>query len=389
MRSDLPAVRGARRSQLLSRLGLAWLFACLAAGGYVAARPGAQETAGPAAASPSRFVPIEQIRVGQRVVTDGGLANGGRVAADPSATAVDPATWRAVDLRVEARLPDGTADVMQVRELMPLAVLRAEHAGPGARVPVPLDLGDIDEQGYAATVEAIGPCPPIGAGSGRVVLSTVTHPNSYVFRLTVADGNGRREALGVTGVHKLYAEGRGWTSVAALRAGERLRGRAGVLTVDSVTRDPGTRPVYNLTVEGDHVYYVGTLATLSHNMLDCFGNPIPEASLPGKYPPQMPTNRPIPQGWQDGVNQLQTASGHGVDIYTPTQLEGQMLLQQGIPEAYANPQGSLSDPHGMSDPPPSSWWQTHPPEGTRNPLPHIKWKTPYASGHIYFGPEGE
>jgi hypothetical protein len=54
--------------------------------------------------------------------------------------------------------------------------------------------------------------------------------------------------------------------VVDLTVGDSLRGQAGQsLTVVDITRDPGVQRVYNLTVESDHVYFVGDLTTLTHN----------------------------------------------------------------------------------------------------------------------------
>jgi RHS repeat-associated protein len=215
---------------------------------------------------------IDQVRVGQRVATDGGIANSGdgkTKAEDIDATRVDPQTWRLVNLEVDARTANGGIDVMQVQELMPVATLQALHAKAGSHIPVPLDLGDISEAGEGAIVESIDPCPEIKTGPGRVVLTTITHLNNYGFHLTLGDASGRTETLGITGFHKLYTEDRGWASAADLRRGEHIRGQDGDLTVVSLVRDPGIHRVYNLTVEADHVYYVGTLKSLSHNIIEC------------------------------------------------------------------------------------------------------------------------
>ena len=88
-----------------------------------------------------------------------------------------------------------------------------------------------------------------------------------MYELTLKNGAGRAETLDVTGTHPFYDQSAGWTEVQDLRGGEALRGDHGTLTVASVVRDPGTVRVYNLDVEGDHVYYVGDLDALVHN--DC------------------------------------------------------------------------------------------------------------------------
>lgn len=132
-------------------------------------------------------------------------------------------------------------------------------------MPLPLDLREMGEPDEPAEVVAVGPCPPVAPGPGRVVLTTVTHLNAFLFDLTLAGASGRRELIQVTGWHKLYSEQRGWEPACHLRKGEVLRGREGPLSVVSLERWPGTHRVYNMTVEGEHVYYVSDLDLLAHN----------------------------------------------------------------------------------------------------------------------------
>jgi hypothetical protein len=81
----------------------------------------------------------------------------------------------------------------------------------------------------------------------------------------------------------MYTEDRGWMSAADLYVGERIRGDHGDLTVTNLIRDPGVHRVYNIDVEADHVYYVGELAALSHNIADC-------------TPPELPD---VPNSWKN------------------------------------------------------------------------------------------
>ena len=123
-----------------------------------------------------------------------------------------------------------------------------------------------------AKVVSITACPKIESGPGWVVLSTITHLNNYGFRLTLTNAAGTAETLGVTGFHKLYTEDRGWEPTAALHIGEMVRGNHGDLKVAKLVSDPGVHRVYNLTVEADHVYYVGNLQALAHNVCNPFAN---------------------------------------------------------------------------------------------------------------------
>jgi RHS repeat-associated protein len=204
---------------------------------------------------------INDIQVGQRVATDGGAANSpqSKTAADPNATAVVPATWR--ELTIDA-------GDWEVQTLEAAPQIQAEDATVGGEI----DLGsivDLQEMGapvgLQGTVESITACPTIQSGPGRVVLTTVSHLNDDLYTLTLKDASGKTETLGVTGYHRFYDQASGWTEVQNLYSGETLRGANGSLTVVSAVRAPGLDRVYNMTVEADHVYYVGDLPALVHN----------------------------------------------------------------------------------------------------------------------------
>ncbi len=209
---------------------------------------------------------IEAIRIGQRVVTQDAAASG-----KPIGTAVDPATWRKVILRADWRWKDRTLDDVNVETLVPPEWLEKNHVRVGAMVPLPLDLVEMGlPDDLQAKVLSVEPCPPIKPGLGRVVLTTVNHLNNYVFGLTLASGDGRRETLRPTGFHKFYSESRGgWVSAENLRDGEQLRGVRGRLMVAGLARVPGVHRVYNMTVEDEHVYRVSMLGALVHNA-DCY-----------------------------------------------------------------------------------------------------------------------
>jgi hypothetical protein len=183
-------------------------------------------------------------------------------------SAVDPTTWRKLRLRAESRWPDGTIDVVSVETLQPPKWIVQQRAQVGDWVPLPLDL---TEMGLPADlrgeVVANEPCPAIAAGPGNVVLTTVNHRNRDVWTLTLADAKGRQEQVRPTGSHKFYSVSRkAWVSAKDLDLGEELRDVSGCrLTVRDRTRLPGTHTVYNMTVEGEHVYHVSPLGALVHN----------------------------------------------------------------------------------------------------------------------------
>ena len=124
-------------------------------------------------------------------------------------------------------------------------------------------------KGLKARVLENLPCPPIRPGPGRVVLTTVHHLNRYVFELRLEDEHGRQTTVRPTGFHKFYsADRRAWVSADSIREGERLTALGGTVRLLSRTRLPGTHRVYNLTVEGEHVYHVTKLVVDGHNN-DC------------------------------------------------------------------------------------------------------------------------
>ncbi len=223
---------------------------------------------------------IGSIQVGERVATDGGVANSptGTAAADPNSTEVDPTTWREVTI--------DAADGFQIETLEPLSWIAANSVTVGGSLHLD-DVADLNEMGVPdnidGTVESISACPTIQSGPGRVVLTTVSHLSTDLYELTLTNSSGQSETLDVTGTHPFYDQSAGWTEVQNLYDGETLRGDSGNLTVTSVVIDPGTDRVYNMDVEGDHVYYVGDLQALVHNQCKHVdgGEATPEQALSG------------------------------------------------------------------------------------------------------------
>jgi hypothetical protein len=208
---------------------------------------------------------IEDIRVGERVLT----SKQGN--AQSAQTKVDPATWRRVKLLAFQRWADGTLDDIHIDTLQPPEWLTQNDVRVGAEVPLPLDLVEMGlPEDLRGEVLAVEDCPAIAPGPGRVVLTTVNHLNSYVLELTVEDARGKQEKVRPTGFHKFYRPLDGkWVSAEDLKSADKLLGQQGLLRVMANTRVPGVHRVYNLTVEGQHVYRVCSLGALVHNT-GCF-----------------------------------------------------------------------------------------------------------------------
>ena len=247
------------------RFGRWWLAGCLllaalfGGGMFGGSR---QERPVPVAARAPRSRTIETIRVGDRVVTRDAGAGG-----EWTETAVNPKTWKKLRLLAVTHWGDGTRDDIHVETLQPPEWIKQHDVRIGATVPLPLDLVEMGlPRDLCATVIAVEHCPEISDGPGRVVLTTVNHLNKYVFELTIKDAAGQSETVHTTGFHKFYSASRNaWISAAELRKGEQLRGVNGALTVAALAPLPGVHRVYNMTVEDEHVYRVGTLGTLVHN----------------------------------------------------------------------------------------------------------------------------
>src|SRR5262249_8722175 len=153
----------------------------------------------PAASAPKYdlFVPIESLRVGQRVVT--------RSEEDGSEqpSAVDAATWRKVHLRADTAWDDGTVDIIDVETLQPPEWVAQHLAQVGADGPRRLGRVEMGRPAdWRAGVAANEPCPSIAKGPGRVVLTTVDHLNHDIRKLSFADSQSRAQVLYPTGLHK-------------------------------------------------------------------------------------------------------------------------------------------------------------------------------------------
>jgi hypothetical protein len=277
----VPIASRRRTRHKSSRIGVAWMAVCLVLAGYLAfgksvpPRSAATSSRLPsvAAAAPSSQVRsrnIEDIRPGQRVFAREPDHD------KPRTTSVDPTCWKLLRLRAEERWDDGTLDDINIETLQSPEWCESVGAGVGATVPIPLDLVEMglpDE--LQAIVLAIDPCPSISEGPGGVVLTTVNHLNNFVVKLTVEDSAGHREVIKPTAPHKFYSDSQAtWVSAFELEPGELLDGIDGQLVVQSIERVIGVERVYNMTVEGEHVYHVSAAGVLVHNN-DCAMHNIP------------------------------------------------------------------------------------------------------------------
>jgi hypothetical protein len=190
--------------------------------------------------------PIEQIRVGDRVLTGDG---------NESSTPIEPASHRLLRLSF---VKDG-------QEIRMSFIRRASLVkGLGAGDFMQLEVLELQVQGRARVI-AVEPCPEIESGAGHVVTGEFCSQTADVRLLGV---DGLRAPIEVTGNHPVFSEDRRrFVPVSELGPGERLRTQDGVAVVESVTHKTGDWEVFNLEIDGVHEYYVTERFVLVHNAL--------------------------------------------------------------------------------------------------------------------------
>jgi hypothetical protein len=103
---------------------------------------------------------------------------------------------------------------------------------------------------------------------GPIVARRVLRKFVRVSPVLNLDVGGRR--IGTTREHPFFAEGRGWTPAGELRVGEQVLLKSGRwLRIDGVADSGRVETVYNLEVEDEHTYFVGSdewgFAVWAHN----------------------------------------------------------------------------------------------------------------------------
>jgi hypothetical protein len=132
---------------------------------------------------------------------------------------------------------------------------------------LPFNLPELEVSGLAL-VTAIDDCPPIADGEGSVVTARfVTREVHVVASVDVLGADGTVETITGTTIHPVWSVDRQeWVPLAELVDGETLQGLDGLAVVLSVSLSRVTQPVYNIEVHGEHVYQVGELGLVVHNV---------------------------------------------------------------------------------------------------------------------------
>ena len=132
---------------------------------------------------------------------------------------------------------------------------------------LPLNLPELEVSGLAL-VTTIDDCPPIADGEGSVVTARfVTREVHVVASVDVLGADGSVETITGTTIHPVWSVDRQeWVPLAELAEGETLQGLDGLAVVLSVTLSRVSQPVYNIEIHGEHVYQVGELGLVVHNV---------------------------------------------------------------------------------------------------------------------------
>jgi hypothetical protein len=118
-----------------------------------------------------------------------------------------------------------------------------------------------------ATITAVAASPPIEPDDGtgrRLVTSVFRHAASNVVDVSTT---GSDESIGATANHPFWSEDRqAFIPAGDLQPGERLlRADGHIDQVTSIIPRAGPEPVFNLEIDGQHVYFVGCNGLLVHN----------------------------------------------------------------------------------------------------------------------------
>jgi hypothetical protein len=191
---------------------------------------------------------------------------------------------------------------------------------------LPLNLPELEVSGLAL-VTAIKDCPPIADGEGSVVTARfVTREVHVVASVDVLGADGTVETVTGTTIHPVWSVDRQeWVPLAELTEGETLQGLDGLAVVLSVSLSRVSQPVYNIEVLGEHVYQVGELGLVVHNVYPVA--PVKPVSLPSMKKLTIDIGH-LASGHMKGGSRVSPIK----DLFPETWSKGQ--VEKAIKEAY-------------------------------------------------------
>jgi hypothetical protein len=206
---------------------------------------------------PLRSVPIEQVRLAQRV------AGANPVPDEAEEVEPDAATWR--EFHFYMTKEDGLG--LWIGLLRPAEWIELYDIHVGNTVYI-----DLYEMGIEGDAEVIyvGPCPAIEPGEGTVVTGTFKHeasPDTQVLNLHL---EGQTDPTGVTDNHPYWSVDREeFVAAGDLRPGERVDTEFGPRRIVSILPIRHVDFLYNIETT-EHVYRVGESGALVHNVCGIF-----------------------------------------------------------------------------------------------------------------------
>lgn len=225
--------------------------------------------AGTVASRPTDNQPIEQIPLGGYVHS--------LTAAERTEFGFD-ASWvsgitaedhRTVRLQMEKR-GGGRVQIQLLRD-----VLWVEMQGCIVGETIFLNMPELGVEGIA-DVLAIEPCPPLetlpadcNPSQYRLVTGTIQHESGATLDLKLTS---EPAPIGVIPSYPIWSvDQQDWINAADLKPGETVKTLTGTAKVETISERDFAEPVYNIEVEGDHIYRVGESGALVHNAskIDC------------------------------------------------------------------------------------------------------------------------
>ncbi len=201
-------------------------------------------------------LPIEEIDVGDTVVAQSPVLGDLPLTSQASAPSADSVV---VYLSLPPTESGGSAvDITLLRSRRWLADHRALIGGT-----VWIDLDEMGLHGEAMVL-AIEPAPPITTGSGQLVTGTYSRVSTGLFQIAF---EGLSEPVEATSAHPFHCDSCSseWVRADDLKPGDCITTLTGCAEVQSITSLPGLHRVFNLEIEGEHVYRVSSLGLLVHN----------------------------------------------------------------------------------------------------------------------------
>ena len=202
----------------------------------------------------SRIKPISEVQLGERAIGKNPL----REQVDETLLEPDQQTWRKLTLR----LPKDNGKWLTVELLRPLDWIEDEEAAVGETIFL-----DLEEMGAIGDAEVISIelCPPIQPGHANIITGKFIHEveQGEVVELRFAN---QPEPTRVTRNHPYWSADRhDFIPAGELREGEQVESLTGPTHVSSITPSNYSGLVYNLEINGEHVYRVGSMGLLAHN----------------------------------------------------------------------------------------------------------------------------